>query len=195
MQYIYCMIALLLLWALYFLLHSWLASAPPKQWFRRVFYKIPFRYYRIAYNIFSLAGLIALLWFQFQLPSAMLFKHSVFTSIAGVILMAAGITVLLVAGLHYDLKSFSGITEERIDVLRKDKLNKLVRHPLYSGTTLFFFSFCMVWPCYKNLWLFIIYFTYLVIGIYLEEKKLIKMYGADYSAYRHKVKRIIPYVW
>ena len=189
------MIVLLLLWALYFFLHSWLASAPPKEWFKRNFSGMPFRYYRIIYNFFSLAGLITLLWYQFQLPSKMIFKHSFFGSIAGILLMAAGIIIMLIAGLHYDLKSFSGTTEEKMDILRKDKLNKLVRHPLYSGTTLFFFSFCMVWPYYKNLYLFIIYIIYLAIGMYLEEKKLVKLYGGDYLSYRSKVKKIIPYIW
>lgn len=189
------MIVLLVLWALYFFLHSWLASAQPKQWFQKTFPASPLRYYRIVYNLFFLLGLIALLWFQFQLSSSMLFKHSVTTYVTGVMLMITGLVVMLVSGLHYDLKSFTGITNEKADVLKKDKLNSIVRHPLYSGTTLFFIAFCVTWPYYKNLYLLIIYLVYLAIGIYLEEKKLVAMYGDEYRNYQIKVKKIMPYIW
>lgn len=195
LQYIYCMIVLLVLWALYFFLHSLLASAQLKQGFQKKFLLTPVRHYRIIYNFFSLAGLITLLWLQFKQSSFMLFNHTIITYAVGIMLMIAGLMIMLISGLHYDLKSFSGITDERPDVLRKDKLNRFVRHPLYCGTTLSFIALCVIWPYNKNLYLFIIYLVYLGIGIYLEEKKLVAIYGDQYRDYQTKVKKLIPYIW
>lgn len=189
------MIVLLLSWSLYFFLHSWLAAVGPKNWFRRKFHTVPFRYYRIGYNILSGVGLAMLLMFQFIEPSKQLFIPSAITTTLGTILLGAGMLIMLIAGMNYDLKSFFGLIEERKNIMRKNKLNQFVRHPLYSGTTLFFLSICIIWPYYKNLVLLIIYVLYIHIGMFYEEKKLVQQYGGDYLHYRSKVKKIIPGIW
>lgn len=189
------MIVLLLSWSLYFFLHSWLAAVGPKNWFRKKFHTVPFRYYRIGYNIFSGAGLVLLLVFQFREPSKELFIPSAITTTLGIILLSAGILIMLMAATNYDLKSFFGLIGERKDVLKRGRLNQFVRHPLYTGTTLFFLALCIIWPYYKNLVLLIIYVLYIHIGMFYEEKKLVQQYGDDYLQYRTKVKKIIPGIW
>lgn len=189
------MIVLLLSWSLYFFLHSWLAAVGPKNWFRKKFHNVPFRYYRVGYNLISGIGLVLLLVFQFIATSKQLFIPSAITTTLGVVLLCAGILIMLIAGINYDLKSFFGLIEERKDTLKLNRLNRFVRHPLYSGTTLFFLSICIIWPYYKNLLLLIIYILYIHIGMFYEEKKLVQQYGDDYLQYRSKVKKIIPGIW
>jgi protein-S-isoprenylcysteine O-methyltransferase Ste14 len=189
------MVLLLGLWALYFCLHSVLASLRPKQWFQKNFPHWPLRYYRISYNLLFLLGLGALVWFQYKLPSSVLYHQTGATYALGLLFITIGLVIMVFAGLHYDLKSFSGMTDEKADALRTNKLNRFVRHPLYSGTSLFFIGVCIVWPYYKNLCLLILYFIYLTIGMYLEEKKLVSLFGQEYMSYQKKTKKLVPYVW
>jgi protein-S-isoprenylcysteine O-methyltransferase Ste14 len=189
------MILLLGLWALYFCLHSGLAALRPKQWFRRNFPYWPLKYYRIIFNLFFLFGLIGMIWFHFIEPSTLLYPQTMVSYSVGVLLISAGIIIMFYAGLHYDLKSFSGFAEEKTNVLRMDKLNRWVRHPLYSGTSLLFIGVCITWPYYKNLYLLVLYFIYLTIGMYLEENKLVKLYGQEYKSYQKRTKKLVPFVW
>ncbi|MBI2729923.1 MAG: hypothetical protein HYX40_04085 [Sphingobacteriales bacterium] len=189
------MIVLMLSWSLYFFLHSWLASLKIKKGILTKFSSISSRVYRAGYNIISFAGLILLFWFQIKAHSLKFFDHSVIAEITGTLLMLAGIVIMVTAGLNYDLKSFFGFSEEKADSFKKNKLNHFVRHPLYSGTTMVFLGICIIWPYYKNIYLFIIYIIYLAIGIYLEEKKLVQIYGREYLEYQAKVKKIIPGIW
>ena len=125
----------------------------------------------------------------------MLFSQTGVTYAVGILLTMSGVVIMWIAGSHYDLKSFSGVTEEKADVLRTDKLNRFVRHPLYSGTSLFLVGICITWPYIKNVSFLVIYFVYLAIGMYLEEKKLVQVYGEGYRNYQKKVKKLVPYIW
>jgi methanethiol S-methyltransferase len=189
------MILLLGLWALYFCLHSGLAAVRPKQWFQKKFPRWPLRYYRIGYNLFFLFGLTALVGLQFKQPSSIIYPQTFATYTLGVLLIIMGLVLMIIAGLHYDLKRFSGVADEKADALRTDKLNRYVRHPLYSGTSLFFIGICITWPYYKNGYLLILYLVYLAIGMYLEEKKLVKLYGEEYQRYQKRTKKLVPYLW
>jgi methanethiol S-methyltransferase len=81
--------------------------------------------------------------------------------------------------------------EQRTLRFRTPFLYKLVRHPLYLGFIIAFwatpvmtaghllFSACMT--------------IYIFIGIYHEEKDLVKMYGSEYHVYRENTARVIPF--
>lgn len=71
-------------------------------------------------------------------------------------------------------------------------LHKHMRHPLYSGTLLFFTGICVAFPFYKNWYLLLLMIVYLFIGMWLEERKLIHVFGDEYKDYMRRVKRLIP---
>lgn len=185
------MILLLSLWALYFVLHSLLAAEPVKHWFQTVS-GISKQAYRIVYNLFNLIGLIGLLWFHILFVCPAVYNSSTAVIIAGALVALAGLAIMVQSAREYDLSSFLGLSKETNMPLQIKGLHKYMRHPLYSGTILFFTGICIALPFYKNWYLLVLMIVYLFIGMWLEEKKLIHVFGDEYKNYMKRVKRLIP---
>ena len=186
---------LLLAWLLYFYLHSLLAATSVKAFFAKKFALRSPRTYRIGYNIIGLAGILLLFYFQFIIPSTILFTTGFITNCIAFSLLLLGLIIMIVAIRNYDWKSFIGITDEKNYALVIAGMNRHVRHPLYSGTMLFVMGYFMWQPYFKNLMLMILMWAYLAIGIIYEERKLVKLYGDVYKNYQKKVKKMIPFIW
>jgi len=112
----------------------------------------------------------------------------------GLALLVLGSVIIRYAMRSYNTAQFLGLEEENKSNERLviQGLNKHVRHPLYSGTILLLISFVIfkpdLWMCY-----FVgVSLTYLPIGIWLEERKLIQAFGEKYHNYRNSVPSIIP---
>ena len=185
------MVVLLLLWTLYFILHSLLAAEHVKHWLQRVS-GLSAQVYRIVYNVFNFLGLIVLLWFQNRTRSILLFPGNLASAIAGVLITIAGLVLMIQSAREYHLPSFLGFTKETYMPLQVKGLHKYMRHPLYSGTLLFFIGICIAFPFSKNWLLLLLMIVYLFIGMWLEEKKLIHVFGDEYRDYMKRVKRLIP---
>jgi len=186
---------LLLAWLLYFYLHSLLAATSVKAFFAKKFALRSSRTYRIGYNIIGLTGILLLFYFQFIIPSTILFTTGFITNCIAFSLLLLGLIIMIVAIRNYDWKSFIGITDEKNYALVIAGMNRYVRHPLYSGTMLFVMGYFMWQPYFKNLMLMILMWAYLAIGIIYEERKLVKLYGDVYKNYQKKVKKMIPFIW
>ncbi len=186
---------LLLAWLLYFYLHSLLAATSVKIFFAKKFSITSPRTYRIAYNIIGITGILLLFYFQFIIPSSILFTPFFFTNTIAFCLLLTGFIIMIFSIRNYDWKSFVGITEEKVYALVVAGMNQYVRHPLYSGTMLFVMGYFIWQPYFKNLMLVILMWVYLAIGIMYEERKLVILYGDDYKKYQKKVKKMIPFIW
>ena len=80
---------------------------------------------------------------------------------------------------------------EKIE-FRTPSLYKLVRHPLYLGFLMaFWFAPVMT---LGHLVFTLGMTTYILIGIYHEEKDLVNEFGEKYKAYRTQVPKIIPFI-
>lgn len=185
------MILLLSLWALYFILHSLLAAEPVKYWFQSVS-GVSRQAYRIVYNLFNLAGLVGLLWFHIRFVSPAVYNSTTAIMIAGAVVTLAGLTIMIQSAREYELSSFLGLSKETNMPLQIKGLHKYMRHPLYSGTLLFFIGICIAVPFYKNWYLLLLMTVYIFIGMWLEERKLIDVFGDEYRDYMRRVKRLIP---
>jgi methanethiol S-methyltransferase len=185
------MILLLSLWAMYFILHSLLAAEPVKYWFQSSF-GVSRQTYRIAYNLFNLFGLVGLLWLHIRFVCPPLYESTMASATVGVLLALAGLTIMIQSAREYELSSFLGLTKETNMPLQIKGLHKYMRHPLYSGTLLFFTGICIAVPFYKNWYLLLLMIVYLFIGMWLEERKLINVFGDQYKEYCKRVKRLIP---
>jgi methanethiol S-methyltransferase len=186
---------LLLSWLAYFYLHSLLASESVKLFFTKLFLLSTPRIYRIGYNLFALTGLLLLLWLQFIVASTLLFSTGLIIDSIAICVMLTGLVIMLTAIRNYDWKGFAGIADEKNYTLVIEGINKYVRHPLYSGTILFVTGYFIWQPYYKNILLWLLMWVYLAIGMIYEERKLVKLYGADYKDYQKRVKKIIPFIW
>jgi protein-S-isoprenylcysteine O-methyltransferase Ste14 len=102
-----------------------------------------------------------------------------------------GVYVCHAAFKNYRLREFIGLTSKEPELIIKGAL-QYVRHPLYSGLILISLGFFLFSPSLSaaisvgSIWL------YLVVGIRLEEKKLVEEFGDDYLKYKKSTPAIIP---
>lgn len=189
------MLLLLAGWICFFSLHSALAMQGPKRWFATRFPYWPSRYYRLGYNIFFLLAIVVLIYFQAVVPSSLVFQRSDLLNWFGGAIAFIGLLLMAAAARNYQVASFLGLSDGHSAALQVNGMNKYVRHPLYAATGLFTIGLFLVFPYYKNLYFLIAFFAYLVIGIKLEEKKLVDVYGNEYLQYQKRVKKMIPKLW
>jgi protein-S-isoprenylcysteine O-methyltransferase Ste14 len=102
-----------------------------------------------------------------------------------------GVIVIRQAFKQYSLKKFVGLNKDE-GVFIDEGILKSIRHPLYAGTILIVVGFFFFSPTLSTLVSMICIFLYLPIGIYLEERKLVKKYGDQYLTYKKKVPMLLP---
>jgi protein-S-isoprenylcysteine O-methyltransferase Ste14 len=185
-------ILLVVFWGIYLFLHSFLASFRCKAFFKK---HIPgvVKYYRLLYSGFSTIGLIIIL-IQNASESTYLFYQTNSIKYLSLVITAFGVIVIRMAFKSYSLKSFLGFNPET-DSFSENGVLKHIRHPIYSGTILIVVGFFLFSPTMSTLVSMICVFTYLPFGIYLEERKLVSMFGDKYISYKKRVPSIFPALW
>ncbi|QDA59256.1 methyltransferase family protein [Hymenobacter jejuensis] len=184
-------------WALYFALHSllattWLKAAVARRW------PTAARFYRLAYNQLSVWGFLLLFRYQSHLPDNQLFAITPLGLGIGCGLLAAGVLVAVAALRGYDLAEFAGWAYARRGPaaadgpLRTEGLNRLVRHPLYLGLLLGLLGFWLLAPTAVRTVFVGCNLAYLLVGTRLEERKLAQRFGAAYALYRARVPQLLP---
>src|SRR5215218_10225964 len=94
-------------WVIYCVLHSLLASTRVKNRVRQLAGK-NFRYYRLFYSLFAALTLVLLVCYQLSLRSEKLFEPTLFSTLPGVALTLAGLSLMFVCIRKYFF-SLSGI--------------------------------------------------------------------------------------
>ena len=186
-------IILATLWILYCVLHSVLASEWVKNKMRQAL--ADYKWYRIAYSIFALISLIALFYYQLKIKTVQLFLVNDIILIAGTILSACGLLLMIVCIRKYFM-NLSGLRnlfiENFSNELQITGVHRHVRHPLYLGTFAFIWGLFLLFPYLSLLVANIIITAYTLIGINLEEKKLMAEFGERYVKYRKMVPKLFP---
>jgi protein-S-isoprenylcysteine O-methyltransferase Ste14 len=95
------------------------------------------------------------------------------------------------AFVQYRVRSFLGLATDQNDFVRSGILT-YVRHPLYSGIILVSLGYLLFVPSTASLISAGCIFLYLPIGIWLEERKLLRHFGDAYRQYRAKVPALVP---
>jgi protein-S-isoprenylcysteine O-methyltransferase Ste14 len=86
------------------------------------------------------------------------------------------------------------VIEDFSNELQITGIHKYTRHPLYLGTFGFIWGLFLLLP-YLSLFIANIVITvYTLIGIRLEEQKLINEFGESYVKYRSTVPKLIPFL-
>ena len=183
-------ILLAFFWFLYCVLHSVLADNKVKIFLNRnvVFKLVP---YRIFYNIWAFLSLTAVLFYQFTFFSDNIFNPGFLTQLAGVLLSFSGFIIMIICIKKY-FRQLSGLEESYTDVLQVSGIHTIIRHPLYAGTFLFIIGLWLLLPSWSNLIAVCIIIIYTLIGIELEEKKLVSYFGDQYIHYKKNVPAILP---
>lgn len=188
-------VILALLWIVYCGLHSLMASVGIKNWLEKISGS-SYRYYRLFYSLFSFFFLVIILYFQFMLPTIMLYKVPALVFAFGSVLGLSGLLLMLFCIKKYFM-SLSGlrtlIQETNYNKLLITGIHRYVRHPLYLGTFAFIWGLFLVKPDLSLLIANSIITVYTLIGIKLEEDKLIGEFGESYKNYQQSVPKLLPF--
>lgn len=186
MQYV----LLTLSWTAYFLHHSFFASDKAKKWLLK--FGLTLKSQRIIYTIFSIFALLLILLFNGIIGGEkLLAEHRLLKGFA-LFLAAGGVFLIREAFKSYNIRSFLWLDKDSHKALNTTGILQYVRHPLYSATILIFVGFFLYDSRLASLISLICVLAYLPIGIWLEDKKLIKEYGDQYKSYANKVPPLIP---
>ena len=177
-------------WLVYFLFHSVLASAAVKR-IGEATLGTGYRYYRLVYSIISTVGLLAMLMINGSIEAPYYMEPTGWIRYTSFVFTAFGVMLIQVSFRQYKLRSFLGFAPERHG-LRRDGVLGWIRHPIYSGLILIIIGFFLFIPNFPTLISCLCMLIYLPLGIWLEERKLVKEYGAAYEEYRKEVPSIIP---
>ena len=191
-----------LLWMGYCALHSALISTTFTDFVRRTIGERS-RYYRIFFNLFSLATIIPLLIFSHSARWSIepLFSWQGTLRIVQYALIGLAAILILGAGRRYSMSRFLGIEQIRgksgkglteTGELDSSGIMGVIRHPWYVAV------FILLWagdlkP--SEIVINVILSGYLIIGTLLEERKLVLEFGDRYRQYQDKVSMFIPVKW
>lgn len=203
MNYVFDVIVLVLLFALYGFIHSVVASEKVKAYFKKIFGKL-IAFYRLLYNVFALVGLY-FIWEFAPHPSLQIYKLPSpydylvlipqLISLAGMIWCFKYISFKEFIGLNqidrYLRNEYSDIELDENYSLRIEGPYNYSRHPIYFFSIIFLLFRAEMSLFYLTM--FISFTAYFYIGSYYEEKKLVRLFGDVYKDYQQKVPRIFPF--
>ena len=177
------------------LVHSLLASLLTKDTFCLWLGKGFMRVYRLAYNGFSVISFAPILWWTVTLPNALLYHVPAPWSYLMWTGQGLSVLMLSIGVLQTDTLSFIGLRQlfeekEKPSSLVASGLYRYVRHPLYTAGLLFLWLTPSI--TVNSLALYISATLYILAGIYFEERKLLREFGAAYAEYRKSTPMLIP---
>jgi len=188
-----------LMWAGYGVIHSLLISLQFSKWAGKVMGRY-FAFYRLAYNLFSVIILMVLLKYTNTMETDLVINFlPPWTILQQGLLIGSG-CVIVWAFLSYDFLEFLGIRQilefwgkEKVTqtkTITKRGLLGIVRHPMYLSTIVFMWSLNSTWA---DTLAHVVLTLYILIGIRLEERKLVIQLGSAYTEYQKHVPSLIPF--
>jgi len=192
-------------WCCWCGLHSYLISSRVTGWLEKCLGS-NYRYYRLAYNLFSTISLSAPLLFGLYLRrhETVLLIWDGWPQAFRYVSLFLSFLLFYSAARHYKLTHFLGVTQIRTgytSYLLGDTgdfattgASGIVRHPWYLG------GIILVWSVFEKMYpstliSAIIITCYFVIGSVLEERKLLAHYGKIYRVYQERVSMLFPLKW
>jgi protein-S-isoprenylcysteine O-methyltransferase Ste14 len=185
---------LMIMIALWGMVHSLLASMRFKRFLRRALGDGFMKFYRLLYNLFAVISLAPVPYLMVTLPNTILYQVPAPWKYLMLLGQGSSALLLLVAVLQTDLLAFAGLRqlmeEEKPGNLVTTGLYRFLRHPLYT------FSLLILWLSpYMTVNSFIVYAAltlYVLIGILFEERKLLREFGKDYADYKSTTPMLLP---
>ena len=189
---------LALFWSLWCALHSLMISRALVIRLKKR-YGDRFRYFRVIFNLVSIVTLIPVLLYSHYLRGIPLFN---WTGVWRPVQFSVGLCALALfyaGSRHYDLEQFMGIRQvvehesakglTKTGTLDTSGILGVIRHPWYTASIL------IIWVRPLDMAAIVtnaVLTAYLVIGTFLEERKLVAAFGEAYKEYQKKVPMFIP---
>lgn len=178
--------------------HSIMARYAFKRRWTRV---VPWHVERTTYVVAASLFLLLLMWQWRPLPLRVWDTRGTPAEMVLVVVFWAGWATLLVSTFlinHFELFGLQQVwtyfrgREFHRPAFKTPVLYRLVRHPIYLGFVLAFWSAPRMTVGHL---LFTVAATgYILVGIYFEERDLVAVYGQAYRDYRRRVPMLIPFL-
>jgi protein-S-isoprenylcysteine O-methyltransferase Ste14 len=189
------------LWIIWCFVHSLMIASVVTNRLREKFGN-HYRFYRLFFNTVALATFCPLALYSLQLNEKPVFIWDGVLVVVQYGLLSLSVFLFLAGARHYSFSSFLGLAQIREGepsrtlsarpAFATSGILGVIRHPWYAGALL------LVWARDFGLMTLIINFVlslYLVIGAFLEERKLLKEFGDDYRLYKNRVSMLLPWKW
>ena len=179
-------------WVVFYSSHSVLALRQVKDWGERL--SGSRKRYRLVYVLISTVFLALVAYLLLIMETEVLFERTDAHVYASLMITTLGIIIIQRSFRNISSQAFLGLREESDTQLITRGIYGYVRHPLYAGTILIFVGAVLFIPTYTMLVSLVWLLIYLPVGIYLEELKLVGVFGEEYLQYKRDVKALIPWV-
>jgi methanethiol S-methyltransferase len=186
-----------LLMSLFALQHSIMARPQFKRWWSQY---VPESIERSTYVLLASLALILLFWQWRPMPDVVWHANDPNLAKAIVALSFFGWFLVLTStflinhfelfGLHQVVNNLAG-REMQAPRFRTPVLYKLVRHPIYLGFIIAFWAAPTMTA--GHLLFAAVTTAYIFVGIFLEERDLVALFGDEYRAYRQRVGMLLPF--
>jgi len=174
--------------------HSFNASFGVKDFYRRVFGDGAMKVYRLLYNVFAAITFLPIPYLLIAVPSQTIYRVPApwsYFMLAGQATFAA---LLFAALFQFGILYFIGLRQLVKDEDKRELVTsgiyRFVRHPFYTFALLFIWLSPVV-----TVNLFIVYLAltiYIRVGIFFEERKLLREFGQEYAEYRAATPMLVP---
>jgi protein-S-isoprenylcysteine O-methyltransferase Ste14 len=187
----------LLLMSLFAIQHSVMARKPFKQWLTRY---IPVSVERSTYVLLASLVLILLFWQWRPIPIVVWQVTNPTLAMFLLALSLAGWLIVLLSTLlinHFELFGLQQVTHNLSGRMAAPPTFKMpgfyrfVRHPIYLGFIIGFWATPVMTG--GHLLFAAVTTAYIFVGIFLEERDLVELFGDEYRRYRERVGMVIPH--